>query len=254
MVSVDKDLPADREGGADGGHQLLPRLDRGAAQRGRVPGRPGGAGAGILCLAGLSLIDTVRDEGVSAAGPLATRPGGAALLRALARHQAQHVVVVTLDRAFRSTLGCLSTVPAWDRAGVSLHLVDHGGQSIATATAVGRMFLTMLAGFTASGLRGDGEAPDRRAHRERDAAQESAPPGVSPDALWLRPCGRGLAAESPEQAVIRQVQDWQRAGQSLHWIAGELARRQVPTKRGGRWYAGTVWYLLRNALYAEEGA
>ena len=44
------------------------------------------------------------------------------------------------------------------------------------------------------------------------------------------------------------------AGKSLHWIAGELARQQVPTKRGGQWYAGTVRYLLRNALYAEEVA
>lgn len=94
-------------------------------------------------VAGLSLIDNIHDEGVSAARPLATRPGGAALLWVLARHQAQPVVVVTLDRALRSTLDCLSTVQAWDRAGVSLHLVDHGGQSIATATAVGRMFLTM---------------------------------------------------------------------------------------------------------------
>ena len=57
------------------------------------------------------------------------------------------MVVVTLDRACRSTLDGLSTVQAWDRAGISLHVVDHGGQSIATATAVGRMFLTMLAGF-----------------------------------------------------------------------------------------------------------
>src|SRR5262245_58539004 len=97
--------------------------------------------------AGLTLVASIRDEGISAAKPLATRPGGAALLRVLARRQARHVVVVTLDRAFRSTLDCLATVQTWNRAGVSLHLVDHGGQSIATATAVGRMFLTMLAGF-----------------------------------------------------------------------------------------------------------
>jgi site-specific DNA recombinase len=79
--------------------------------------------------ADLTLVAMVRDEGVSAAKPLAIRPGEAALLRALARRRAQHVVVVTLDRAFRSTLDCLATVQAWDRAGVSLHLVDHGGQS-----------------------------------------------------------------------------------------------------------------------------
>src|SRR5215510_15057234 len=48
-------------------------------------------------VAGSALIATIHDEGVSAARPLATRPGGAALLRALARRQAQHVVAVTLN-------------------------------------------------------------------------------------------------------------------------------------------------------------
>ena len=35
-------------------------------------------------VAGLSLIDSLRDEGVSTVRPLATRPGGAVLLRARA--------------------------------------------------------------------------------------------------------------------------------------------------------------------------
>src|SRR5919108_4377485 len=97
--------------------------------------------------AGLALTQIIRDEGVSASKPLSSRPGGAALLRAVARRQFRHVVVVTLDRAFRNTIDCLTTVQAWDLAHVALHLVDHGGQSINTKTAVGRMFLTMLAGF-----------------------------------------------------------------------------------------------------------
>jgi DNA invertase Pin-like site-specific DNA recombinase len=57
------------------------------------------------------------------------------------------VVVVTLDRACHSTIDGLSTVHVWDRAGVGLNVVEHGGQSMATATAVGQMFLTMLEGF-----------------------------------------------------------------------------------------------------------
>ena len=51
--------------------------------------------------------------------------------------------------------------------------------------------------------------------------------------------------------MIRQVRDWQRAGQSLHWIAGELARQEELTKRGGQWYAGTAQYRLRTAVYEE---
>ena len=35
----------------------------------------------------------------------------------------------------------------WDKQGVTLHLIDMGGASFFTSSAVGRMFLTMLAGF-----------------------------------------------------------------------------------------------------------
>ena len=35
----------------------------------------------------------------------------------------------------------------WDRTGVALHILDMGGQAIDTSTAIGRMFLTMTAGF-----------------------------------------------------------------------------------------------------------
>jgi site-specific DNA recombinase len=200
-------------------------------------------------VAGLSLVDSICDDGVSAARPLATRPGGAALLRALARRQARRVVVVTLDRAFRPTIDGLSTVQARDRAGVGLHVVDHGGQSIATATPVGRMFLTMLAGFAEMEKRliGERTANAMRHKKARRQAYARTPYGFDRE-------GEGLRPNPAEEAVIRQVQGWQRAGKSLHGIAGELARRQVPTKRGGRWYAGTVWHLLRNALYAGEGA
>jgi DNA invertase Pin-like site-specific DNA recombinase len=200
-------------------------------------------------VAGLSLVDTIRDDGVSAARPLATRQSGAALRRGLARRLARHVVVVTLDRAFRSTIDCLSTVQAWDRAGVSLRLVDHGGPSIATATAVGRMFLTVVAGFAEMDKRliGERTANAMRHKKARRQAYARTPYGVDREGEVSRP-------NPAEQAVMGQVRDWQRAGKSLHWIAGELARRHVPTKRGGRWYAGTVRHLLRNALYAGDGA
>src|SRR5919108_4371992 len=90
--------------------------------------------------AGLTLTEIVRDEGISASKSLSSRPGGAALLLAVARRQVRHVVVVTLERAFRNTIDCLTTVQAWDKANIALHLVDHGGQSITTTSAVGRMF------------------------------------------------------------------------------------------------------------------
>lgn len=52
-----------------------------------------------------------------------------------------------MDRLFRDAADALNQTRTWDRAGVALHLVDMGGQTLNTATAMGRMFLTMTAAF-----------------------------------------------------------------------------------------------------------
>jgi len=111
------------------------------------------------------------------------------------------------------------------------------------------MFLTVLAGFaeTETRLIGERTAAGMQHKNARPQAYARTPYGFDCEGEVLRP-------NPAEQAVIGQVQAWQRAGKSLHWIAGELARQQVSTTRGGQWYARTVRYLLRNALYAEEVA
>lgn len=62
---------------------------------------------------------------------------------------AAHVIAVKLDRPFFDAADALyqKTGWGWDRAGVALHLVDIGGQSLNTASAMGWMILTMMAGF-----------------------------------------------------------------------------------------------------------
>lgn len=39
------------------------------------------------------------------------------------------------------------------------------------------------------------------------------------------------------------------AGTAPHQIANELNADGVPTKRGGKWYAATVHYIMHNKLY-----
>ncbi len=89
----------------------------------------------------------IREEGVSAGKPLATRPGGERLLQLVARKKVKHVVALKLDRLFRDAEDALHQTKAWDKAGIALHLVDMGGQTLNTATAMGRFFLNMMAGF-----------------------------------------------------------------------------------------------------------
>jgi len=197
-------------------------------------------------MAGLEIVEVIREEGVSAGKSLATRPGGERLLQLVARKRVKHVVALKLDRLFRDAEDALHQTKAWDKAGIALHLVDMGGQTLNTATAMGRFFLNMMAGFaelernliaerTATAL------AHKKAHRE----------AYAPTPYGFERLGGRLAQNRQEQEVIAQIFAWRQAGWSLRKIASELNRRGIPTKQGGRWYASTVRYLLQNSLYQE---
>lgn len=197
-------------------------------------------------MAGLEVAAVIREEGVSGAKPLAARPGGERLLQLLAKKKAKHVVALKLDRLFRDAEDALRQTKAWDKAGIALHLVDMGGQTLNTATAMGRFFLNMMAAFaelernliaerTATAL------AHKKAHRK----------AYAPTPYGFERVGDALLENPQEQEVIAQIFAWRRAGWSLRKIAAELNRQGVPTKQGGEWYAATVRYLLQNSLYRE---
>ncbi len=197
-------------------------------------------------MTGLEIVEVIREEGVSAGKPLATRPGGERLLQLVARKKVKHVVALKLDRLFRDAEDALHQTKAWDKAGIALHLVDMGGQTLNTATAMGRFFLNMMAAFaelernliaerTATAL------AHKKAHRE----------AYAPTPYGFKRVGDALLKNAQEQEIIAQIFAWKEAGWSLRKIAGELNRRGIPTKQGGRWYASTVRYLLQNSLYQE---
>ena len=79
---------------------------------------------------------------------LAQRLGGNKFFSSVGKgKKIQHVIALKLDRLFRDASDCLVQTKLWDKTGIGLHLLDMGGQSINTASATGRMFLTMSAGF-----------------------------------------------------------------------------------------------------------
>jgi len=198
----------------------------------------------------LEIVGVIRDEGVSAFKYLDKRPGGAELLRTIAQGKAAHVVALKLDRLFRNAGDALASTEKWSRAGVALHLVDMGGAAMDTTSATGRMMLTMLAGFaeferTLTSERTRAALSYKRSKRE---AYAPTPYGYSRTGTALQP-------HRAELATVARIREQSAGGASLAGIARRLNAEEVPTKQGGKWYASTVRYLLRNDLYtpATEG-
>ncbi len=192
-------------------------------------------------LHGLELVEVIRERGVTAKIKLNKRPEGGRISR-LTASGVCHIVALKLDRLFRNAVDALTHVEEWEQAGISLHLVDMGGQSVNTGSSMGKMLITMLAGFaefernmiaerTTAALR------HKKAHGE---VYNHVPYGFVADDGSLLPDPR-------EQAVIAEIREWRDAGLSYNNIAGHLNERGIPAKHGGTWGAQTVYNILNRS-------
>src|SRR5215472_4095837 len=181
-------------------------------------------------MSGLSLVNIVREDGISAAKALASRPGGQEIVAAVAGKRIRHVVSLKLDRLFRDAVDALNQTRAWDRAGIALHLVDMGGQTLNTATAMGRMFLTMTAAFAEleRNLIAERTQAALLFKKSRHQVYGAVPYGYSR-------YGDALKVIEMEFDVVRRIQDWHARGWPLRKIADTLNERKVGTKRRRQW-------------------
>lgn len=193
-------------------------------------------------LRGFDLVELVVDAGVSAGKPLASRNGGRRLLGAVRDRRAGVVLAVKLDRLFRDCAECLNVVREWDRAGIALHLLDLGGSALDTSSAMGRFFLTVMAG---AGELERNQIRERTRFGMAEKRRRREYTGGEPPYGWaVASDGVALAPHEGEQEVIRFADSLRRAGLSLRAIGAELAERGYLPRTGRGWAAEQVKRLL----------
>ena len=94
----------------------------------------------------LPVIDSYADDGVSGTIPLENRPEGYRLLQDARRQKFDQILVYRLDRLGRDTRLILNAVAELEKCGVRVRSMT---EEFDTATATGRLMLTMLSGFAA---------------------------------------------------------------------------------------------------------
>jgi site-specific DNA recombinase len=187
----------------------------------------------------LNLVQVFREEGVSASKPLEDRPVGRGLVERLRSRQATHLVAMKLDRLFRDAVDCLTVTREWDAIGVTLHLVDMGGQCLNTGSAMGRMFLTMAAGFAELERNLTAERTSQAmAQRKAEGRHVGAP------ALGYQMVDGQLLPKEEETATVARVVELRQESLSLREIAAALEQEGYATKRGGKWAPSAVHKIL----------
>ena len=200
-------------------------------------------------LMGLDLVEVIRERATTGKVKLAKRPEGARI-KALTEAGVCHIIALKLDRLFRNASDALTCVEDWQEAGISLHLVDMGGQSINTGSSMGKMLLTMLAGFAEFernliSERTGAAITHLKAHGE---VYNHIPFGYRSEGGQMvdgKLVGAKLVPDVDEQATILHMREWKAQGISYARIAEMLNVEGVQTKQGGsQWGAQTVYNIL----------
>jgi len=58
-----------------------------------------------------------------------------------------------------------------------------------------------------------------------------------------------LVIDQVEADTVVMIKKLRRRGLSMGAIANRLNRDEIPTKRGGKWHASTIQYVLKNKMY-----
>lgn len=200
-------------------------------------------------MAGLQVATLLREEGVSGRTPIAQRPGGKELLQLVRAGEVQHIVALKLDRLFRDAEDALRMTREWDKANITLHIIDLGGSMVNTASAMGRMMLTVIAGMaelerSLIAERTTAAMQHMKAHRQV----------YSPTPFGFQRQGDQLILDAQEQDVIARMRALHNAGASLRAIAVMLNEEGIPGKAGGRWHPMTVKKILENDIHDQPAA
>jgi len=176
------------------------------------------------------------DAGIS--GSTTDRPALADLRAAVARREVSAVVVAKIDRLTRRLADLLQLTEAFAARGVAF---CSASEQVNTATAAGRMMLSLLGTFAEF-------ERDQTVERTRAAVAAKRARGVGHgyERLGERHGVEGrIEAVEEEEAAIALMVSRRAQGASLRTIAAELTAAGYATKRGGAWRACTVDVVLR---------
>lgn len=176
---------------------------------------------GWATMQGIVLDAVFTERGVSGSIPIAERPEGAKLWAGLRKGDV--IVSPKLDRLFRSALDALQTVEALRGRGVSLVMLDLGGDI--AGNGLSRLFLTIAAAFAEA---------ERDRIRERVSQVKADQRGRGrylggrvPFGFLRGPDG-GLVSEPGQSAAIETAREMRTGGATLRSVQAELVRRGVP--------------------------
>jgi site-specific DNA recombinase len=192
------------------------------------------------CIANdMELAAVFEDAGISG-GSMAGRDGLHAAMKATTKGMA--LVTYSISRLARSTKDMLAIAETLDRKGADLVSLT---EKFDTTTAAGRMVfkvLAVLADFERDQIR---ERTKMALAHKKANGEVYAPVPFGYEAIEGR-----LVTVKREAKIVGEILAMREAGASFASIADTLNERGIEGKRGGRWFASTVRYMVNRQARA----
>jgi putative DNA-invertase from lambdoid prophage Rac len=200
---------------------------------------------GYAMMQGMTLREIFIERGVSGSKPLGERAEGARLLAILRPSDA--VITPKLDRMFRSALDALEVLGQLQRRGVSLHMIDLGGD--VTGNGISKLVFTILSAVAEA-------ERDRIRERIQDVKADQRKRrrylgGIVPFGWQVGHDGE-LVEVPTEQAAIRRIMDLRRAGLSLRAISEAMKGEGINLSHVGVKSVISAAAAPRQALQSPE--
>ncbi|QAY97035.1 resolvase [Methylovirgula ligni] len=181
--------------------------------------------AGYAQMHGLEIGRSFVERGVSGSVPLGERPEGSSLLAVL--KPGDVVIAAKLDRMFRSAVDALENLDALKKAGVSLHLIDLGGD--VTGNGIAKLVFTILSAVAEAER---DRIRQRIADVKTDQKQRGRYLGGRRPFGW-RPVDGKLVDDDAEQRAIKLMHKLFKTGLSLRAIAESVRATGVEISHEG---------------------
>lgn len=196
------------------------------AQRGKIEA--------YCALNDMELVAVFEDAGISGAS-MNGRTGLHAALKATGKGMA--LISYSISRIARSTRDMLEIAERLDKIGADLVSIT---ERIETTTAAGRMVFKMLAVLSDFERDQIGERTKMALAHKKAKGEVYAPVPFGFDAIEGR-----LVEVKRESRIVAEIMRQRAAGVSMNEIASNLNAQGIQGKRGGKWFASTVRYVIQ---------
>lgn len=184
------------------------------------------------------------DEGISGTG-IAKREGFKRLMKAAMDQEVDLILCKSISRFARNTTDLLNTTRKLKNKGIA---VEFEKENINTLTADGELFLTLFAQFAQAESESLSNNVMWRVLTDREngiSTPQNAPLGYN----WIN---GELKVNKEEAKIVRRIYREYSGGLSGRQIACNLNKDDIKTRKGGRWNATGIYYILRNSIYCGD--